>query len=82
MGRLIDTKELEEAKWVDLDTAWGRGWNAAIDAILEAAPTVDAVVVVRCKDCRYCDDTQWCEWVTRYITSDGFCAWGERRENG
>lgn len=30
--------------------AWG--WNAAID-VINAAPTIDAIPVVRCKDCKY-----------------------------
>lgn len=80
MSRLIDAKELEESKWADLDTAWGRGWNAAIDAILEAAPTVDAVPVVRCKDCVHNHGGEYCENDT-YVKSDGYCHWGERRED-
>ena len=79
MGRLINTEDLPGAKWVHLDTAWERGWNAAIDAILEAATTVDAVPVVRCKDCKhyygnhtYCANDVWSE-------DDGFCYFGERR---
>lgn len=31
------------------------GWNSAID-IIENAPTVDAVEVVRCKDCKFWDE--------------------------
>lgn len=53
MARLIDVSELQELKWEYLETAWGRGWNSAIDAVVDYAPTVDAVKVVRCKDCKH-----------------------------
>ena len=39
-GRLIDALEINEVKWVHTDTAWQRGWNSAIDAILESAQTI------------------------------------------
>ena len=54
---------------------------------LESAPTVDAVEVVRCKDCKhygntvcgaptkgYCKKT---EFMTKY--ENDFCSWGEKR---
>lgn len=59
----------------DLEDAFNEGYAKGLKEGRRFAETL-----VRCNDCRYCDDTQWCEWVTRYITSDGFCAWGERRE--
>ena len=51
-----------------------------IDAI-EHAPTVDAVQVVRCKDCRcmniYEDGTWWCEELEREIIDPlWFCKYG------
>lgn len=39
-------------------------------------PTVDAVEVVRCKDCKYFESCSWSEH-----EDDGFCKWGERRES-
>ena len=54
-------------------------------------PTVDAVEVVRCKDCRFCkkhptsDKTKICtneRWNTEYhpfAYDEGFCSYGERR---
>lgn len=44
-------------------------------------------VIVHCRDCKhYIDDemeyccycNKWCE----QVEPDGFCAWGERKENG
>lgn len=45
---------------------------------IEAAPTVDAVEVVRCKDCKHRHSDSWCEYVD---DDDNFyCARGERKE--
>lgn len=47
-------------------------------------PTVDAVEVVRCKDCEYYVETNGrigtCELTISGAKDDGFCAWGERKE--
>ena len=44
---------------------------------IEAAPTVDAVEVVRCKDCKHRYSDSWCE----YVDDDNFyCARGEWKE--
>jgi len=50
--------------------------------MLDHAPTVDAVPVVRCKDCKHYQhdaflDHDWCDG--RCVTPDYFCADGERR---
>ena len=56
---LIDANELYKHKFkstserMDLEVEYMFGWNDAIDAIVENSPTVDAVEVVRCKDCRH-----------------------------
>ena len=41
---------------------------------IEDAPTIDAVPVVRCKDCR--------KWCICHKSDDYYCADGERREDG
>ncbi len=56
---------------------------------LEKMPTIDAVEVVRCKDCKYylnsnetCGliDTRLHSYLTDKVwTEDSFCSWGERR---
>ena len=45
---------------------------------IDKAPTVDAVPVVRCKDCKYFK-TRLCENEDNH--DDWFCADGERKEN-
>lgn len=59
-----------------------------IGAIIDNAPTIDAVKVVRCKDCEasrvYGKTTQWlaCDSVKegQATDPDGYCYWGKRRE--
>ena len=89
--RLIDSDEL----WERLNyEPWEH--NADRDEIalpiVNAAPTVDAVPVVRCKDCKWFADNNGGEWygckmfhVVRITPEDApkpedFCSYGERRE--
>ena len=48
---------------------------------IEAAPTVDAVEVVRCRDCRSYNKpkTGWCEVHLDCEHPDDFCSYGERK---
>ena len=55
--------------------------------ILREAPTVDAVEVVRCRDCLYYtpvdDNTGKCAFLIgehQYVVPDGYCYLGERKE--
>ena len=89
--RLIDSDEL----WERLNyEPWEH--NADRDEIalpiVNAAPTVDAVPVVRCKDCKWFADNNGGEWygckmfhVVRITPEDApkpddFCSYGERSE--
>ena len=42
--------------------------------------------IVRCRDCYYFTDSPaWpgaheCDYINRAVETDGFCAWGERRD--
>lgn len=50
---------------------------------IDAQPTVDAVEVVRCKDCMYSNGTlEYCS-IDHWVNKDGtsFCSYGERKEN-
>ena len=64
---------------------WIGGINDAITAV-EELPPIDAVPVVRCKDCKYnalhpnAGNTLCKQGVTLYQRVD-FCSLGERREN-
>lgn len=54
------------------------------------APTVDAVPVVRCKDCKHkyndgnqiiCQRLYWCDGTNFEPSAEDFCSRGERRED-
>ena len=99
MGRLIDVdkfkanygmkddcadcdKELRgKSKACEFDRVYTKmdfcGW-------LDDAPTVDAVKVVRCKDCKFYHrmtaETGICKLACRHLGNDGFCSEGERKD--
>ena len=73
---------------VDADVAdkWMRQNNAFIDAaILKAIPTIDAVPVVRCRECVYCswqgENLVYCDNFERDMMPDDYCSVGERKED-
>ena len=60
--RPIDADALHEIRFTDIfnenvrhskSKLYMLGWNDAIDAIIYDTPTVDAVPVIRCKDCKH-----------------------------
>ena len=76
MARLIDTKAL--MKRIDRYPPY---ISDTVRKVLRYVPTVDAVEVVRCKDCKFYA-TGWCKkWLEWSDDDNGFCSWGERRED-
>lgn len=82
---------------IDADVAsrWMEQNEAYMDAeILRAIPTVDAVPVVRCKDCKhlrvrnqkdiytFCPKTGIVFWQFEKDTRTSFCSYGERMDGG
>lgn len=62
---------------------WAEGIEFAIDAVKEA-PTIDAVEVVRCKDCKHTEPISGVRWCNAWgrvngMGDDGFCNYGEKR---
>lgn len=69
------------------------GWNGLI-RLIEKAPTVDAVEVVRCKDCKWFADNRDGEWYGCWLfhtiqivpedapKPDDFCSCGEPKMEG
>ena len=83
MSRYIDADALKE-NFINTDA---NGINLAIDRYalkcIDDAPTIDAVSVVRCKDCKY-KYMYKSVWECPYglmITADGYCNYGERKES-
>lgn len=46
---------------------------------LKLPPIVDAVEVVRCKDCKHYEDNRCSLLEYFFHKEDDFCSWGERR---
>lgn len=67
------------------------GWNGLI-RLLEKAPTVDAVPVVRCKDCKWFADNNDGDWFGCWLFQtiqiipedtpkpDDYCSYGEGKD--
>ena len=99
--RLIDATPLECQAKEGMGNEWNHraaptSWAHAEERFLnriEDAPTVDAVPVVRCKDCKWFADNNDGEWygcqMFQVVLStpedapkpDDFCSYGERKEN-
>lgn len=94
MSRLIDAdelfnwgdKKLKDAVKYGNKSGEQHDWSFSTLMMYEIAdevndaPTVDAVPVVRCRDCEHWDDT-WCDINEDYFEDDDFCSYGERKEN-
>lgn len=61
------------------------------DLCVNQSPTIDAVEVVRCKDCIHEKSTKrvkhltglyWCEYNSQPCNADDFCSYGEREGDG
>ena len=76
MARLIDADEL-----IEIAHRIRLGSRERIERMIESAPTVDAVEVVRCKDCEF-KDGDVCDYSAVYVHPNGFCNWGKRRNDG
>lgn len=93
--RLIDVDDLGVGRCSRdvVPAAYCAGWNGLL-GLIEKAPTVDAVPVVRCKDCKHL-----CVWNRKDIyafcpktkivflpfdkdTRAFFCSYGERKDGG
>ena len=91
--RLIDADEAVKAVHDEFDEClvWdesGATTANEFENIILQIPTVDAVPVVRCKDCKHYHADPWgygnCVFeggVSRRTKTSDFCSWGERRED-
>ena len=72
MADLVDRKELRDALY-EADTVTMQGVK-----IINQFPSVNAVEVVRCRDCKHRYSDSWCE----YVDDDDnlYCAKGERKD--
>ncbi len=55
-------------------------FNAAVNYFILNAPTIDAVQVIRCKDCEYYEgDYSYCA-NERLATHDDYCSHGRKKQ--
>lgn len=81
--RLIDADKLEVISYNDTEGREdtfdaGVQWMAEL---IDKQPTVEAVPVTRCKDCKFRNDRLYCRLrkVPVIVTNTDFCSYGERR---
>ena len=81
MSRLIDADALIKAMNEDYTFYGFVDLLKDIHVIIDEAPTIDAVSVVRCKECKY-KDMEICAMhrlvVAGVRKSDDYCSYGER----
>ncbi len=76
MSRLIDADAILKAVECHFT---GELTASEREKVLADAPTIDAVSVVRCKECKHKDDiVNYCYENDRNIKADDFCSYGER----
>jgi hypothetical protein len=67
------------------DIGYHNGLNMAVSMAINA-PAVDAVEVVRCKDCYYYGEKYpgrgYCKYFDILRIDNDFCSSGQRRDNG
>lgn len=88
MGKLIDVDVAIRAA-VEYIEDWNRAKSIyhrrELTKKFIALPPVDAVPVVRCKDCKFyyqmTAETGICELACRHLGNDGFCSEGERKDS-
>lgn len=69
---------------------YGMFWTGGIEKAIDEMPSIDAVPVVRCKDCKYAyitndGECKYCDiWFpveAKYLDGDYYCASAERKES-
>ena len=88
MSRYVDADALKE--WIDeYVSVFKKSDTREIKGYIEHQPTIDAVSVVRCKQCKYAEvadptddqDGYICQFHRGSIWFSGsYCSWGERKE--
>ena len=85
--RLIDADRLSEAIYENVSAPYEEAVWAKEDCLTEidVAPTVDAVPVVRCRECNHCDPENYhCDHPMGTTAPlrrkpDDFCSYGKRK---
>lgn len=80
--RLIDADKI---RWKSYPNDYGETNDDYVEKCdIDNMPTVDAVIVTRCKNCRSYNKpkTGWCEVHLDREHPDDFCSYGKRKDGG
>ena len=87
--RLIDADFLRDLVNARLEEDWEflpKKFLFGVRDLLDSTPTIDAVVVVRCKDCKHFKHgnirPNFCEVFDWSNEKSDFCSFGERKTDG
>ena len=80
--RLIDGDALKKEFPKDTDWEYPVNTNGYVCETIDEQPTIDAVEVVRCRDCKHYDPSDgYCEFIGDYDFDENFyCGNGERKD--
>ena len=93
--KILESREIRKVAIGNPLTDWGYGYTCGIECAeseIERAPTVNAVPVIRCKDCKHMGDVYlvrlpWleqqehrCRYWEHPTRSDEYCSRAERKE--
>ena len=84
MARLIDADALISYMDECSKESRFRVYYGYAESFINAAQTVDAVKVVRCRECKYHEDTsvtefEHCCLIGKTVRHDDFCSYGKRK---
>ena len=78
MARLISYDYIRQKALADPDS----GEAVVYLQDIAESPTVDAVEVVRCRDCKLYNRHRYCHFWAEAVLDGDFCSYGERKDNG
>lgn len=86
MSRYIDTDKVLEIAMIHKDFEQCIADLVSLKEVLHDTPTADVTAIVRCKDCKhfrfsdFSDMYGECSRDIRIVKPDGFCSYGERKD--
>ena len=88
--KILESCEIRKATIGNPLTDWEYGYTCGIERAeseIECAPTIDAVPVIRCKDCirwrksNFDTTVMVCDWDRYEKTENDYCSWAKRKDD-